>query len=165
VRDPLRDRAECAQAVEAAVADNQQVAGGGGGVNEGVHGRVVDDLDLRRFELGVTSVGVIVGVSAFALTGWRVLDPVVALAVGGNIVFTGISLIRRSGGGLMDRVLPDAERTAIDQALAPFAGEGVGFHAFAHTPLRPPLVCLGARPRSGRMERPRGASPARASGA
>lgn len=76
-----------------------------------------------------TSAGVIVGVSAAALTGWRVLDPVVALAVAGNIVFTGIPLIRRSGGGLMDRVLPDAERTAIDQALAPFAAEGVGFHA------------------------------------
>jgi cation diffusion facilitator family transporter len=76
-----------------------------------------------------TSVGVIVGVSAVALTGWRVLDPVVALAVAGNIVLTGISLIRRSGGGLMDRVLPDAERAAIDQALAPFAAEGVGFHA------------------------------------
>ena len=76
-----------------------------------------------------TSVGVIVGVSAVALTGWRVLDPVVALAVAGNIVLTGISLIRRSGGGLMDRVLPDAERAAIDQALAPFAAEGVRFHA------------------------------------
>lgn len=76
-----------------------------------------------------TSVGVIVGVSAVALTGWRVLDPVVALAVAGNIVLTGISLIRRSGGGLMDRGLPEPERTAIDQALAPFAAEGVGFHA------------------------------------
>jgi len=76
-----------------------------------------------------TSVGVIVGVSAVALTGWRVLDPAVALAVAGNIVLTGISLIRRSGGGLMDRVLPDAERAVIDQALAPFAAEGVRFHA------------------------------------
>jgi cation diffusion facilitator family transporter len=76
-----------------------------------------------------TSVGVIVGVSAVALTGWRVLDPVVALTVAANIVLTGISLIRRSGGGLMDRVLPDAERAAIDQALAPFAADGVAFHA------------------------------------
>ena len=76
-----------------------------------------------------TSVGVIVGVAAAGLTGWLALDPLVALAVAGNIVFTGISLIRRSGGGLMDRVLPDAERAALDQALAPFVAEGIGFHA------------------------------------
>jgi len=76
-----------------------------------------------------TSAGVIAGVAAVALTGWRVLDPVVALAVAANILLTGISLVRRSGGGLMDRVLPDAERAAVDEALAPFAAEGVGFHA------------------------------------
>jgi cation diffusion facilitator family transporter len=76
-----------------------------------------------------TSIGVIIGVAAVLLTGWRILDPMVALAVAANIVFTGISLIRRSGGGLMDRVLPDPERKAIDHALAPFAAEGVSFHA------------------------------------
>jgi cation diffusion facilitator family transporter len=43
-----------------------------------------------------TSMGVIVGVFAVALTGWRVLDPAVALAVAANIVLTGISLIRRT---------------------------------------------------------------------
>jgi len=76
-----------------------------------------------------TSVGVIIGVAAVALTGWRVLDPVIALAVAANIVFTGLALLRRSGGGLMDRALPDAERAAIDRVLAPFATEAVRFHA------------------------------------
>src|SRR5262245_19765354 len=76
-----------------------------------------------------TSVGVIVGVGAVAVTGVRALDPLVALIVAGNIVFTGIALIRRSGGGLMDRALPDTQRAAIDQALAPFAADGVRFHA------------------------------------
>ena len=98
-----------------------------------------------------TSVGVIIGVAAVMLTGWRVLDPVIALAVAANIVFTGVTLMRRSGGGLMDRALPEAERAAIDQALAPFAAEGVGFHGSAHTLLRPPLVRLGTRSRTGRM--------------
>ncbi|HEX6662612.1 MAG TPA: cation diffusion facilitator family transporter [Gaiellaceae bacterium] len=77
----------------------------------------------------VTSVGVIVGVAIVAITGWRVLDPLIALAVAANIVLTGLALIRRSGGGLMDRVLPEAEQAAVRAALAPFAAEGVGFHA------------------------------------
>ncbi len=77
----------------------------------------------------VTSVGVIVGVAIVAITGWRVLDPLIALAVAANIVLTGVTLIRRSGGGLMDRVLPDVEQNAVRAALAPFAAEGIGFHA------------------------------------
>ena len=36
-----------------------------------------------------TSVGVIAGVAAVALTGWDVLDPLIALAVAVNIVVTG----------------------------------------------------------------------------
>jgi divalent metal cation (Fe/Co/Zn/Cd) transporter len=60
--------------------------------------------------------------------GWRLLDPVIALAVAANIVFTGVTLMRRFGGGLMDRALPDAERVAIDEGLAPFVAEDVGFH-------------------------------------
>ena len=76
-----------------------------------------------------TSVGVIVGVAAVALTGWRPLDPLIALAVAANIVFTGTSLLRRSGGGLMDRALADDERDAVDTALAQFRDQGVVFHA------------------------------------
>jgi len=53
----------------------------------------------------------------------------VALAVAANIVLTGTTLIRRSGGGLMDRVFPEAERRAVDDALARLADEGVAFHA------------------------------------
>jgi cation diffusion facilitator family transporter len=41
-----------------------------------------------------TSVGVLVGVGAVAVTGWRQLDPIVALVVAGNIVWSGV---RRAG--------------------------------------------------------------------
>lgn len=43
-----------------------------------------------------TSVGVLVGIAAVFLTGWWWLDPVVALAVGINILWTGYSLLRDS---------------------------------------------------------------------
>src|SRR3954451_734873 len=52
-----------------------------------------------------TSVGVIIGVAAVAITGWERLDGIVALAVASNIVVTGTALVRRSVGGLMDRAL------------------------------------------------------------
>ena len=76
-----------------------------------------------------TSAGVIVGVAAVAITGWERLDGLVALAVAANIVFTGVSLMRRSAGGLMDRALPEADRHAITDALAGFEARGLRFHA------------------------------------
>ena len=76
-----------------------------------------------------TSVGVIVGVALVALTGWERLDPLIALAVAANIVVTGVSLIRRSTGGLMDRALSAPEQAALDAALRPYRRQGVVFHA------------------------------------
>ena len=77
----------------------------------------------------VTSAGVVIGVIAVAVSGWHPLDPIVAIAVALNIVVTGVRLIRRSGGGLMDRALPPEELAAIETALAPYRAEGIGFRA------------------------------------
>lgn len=76
-----------------------------------------------------TSGGVVVGVFAVGVTGWRPLDPLVALAVGANILVAGVSLLRRSVSGLMDRALPLDDLDAIDAVLQPYASEGVIFHA------------------------------------
>jgi cation diffusion facilitator family transporter len=76
-----------------------------------------------------TSVGVIAGVAAVAITGWKRLDSIVALAVAVNIVVTGSGLVRRSVGGLMDRALGDDEQRQIREALASFQPDGVRFHA------------------------------------
>ena len=76
-----------------------------------------------------TSVGVIIGVAAVALTGWERLDPLIALAVAVNIIVTGTGLVRRSVGGLMDRALGEPERREIDKVLARFGRDGVRFHA------------------------------------
>ncbi len=77
-----------------------------------------------------TSAGVVLGVGAVGLTGWDRLDPVVALAVGVNIVVAGWRLVRHSIGGLMDAALPAAERAAIEDVLAEYnRREGILFHA------------------------------------
>ena len=76
-----------------------------------------------------TSVGVIVGVSAVALTGWNWLDPVVALIVAANIVFTGVKIVRRSVLGLMDTALSPENQQAIRAVLDRHTQERVQFHA------------------------------------
>jgi cation diffusion facilitator family transporter len=55
----------------------------------------------------VTSVGVLIGVTVVALTGWTWLDPLVAMAVGLSIVRTGYRLVREAFLGLMDRADPE----------------------------------------------------------
>ncbi len=75
-----------------------------------------------------TSVGVIVGVAAVALTGWQRLDPIVALAVAANIVWTGISIVRRSTAGLMDSSLSAGDLTAVQRVLQTYQEDGLQFH-------------------------------------
>ena len=69
-----------------------------------------------------TTVGVIAGIVLLAVTGWHWVDPLIALLVGINILWTGGQLIRRSVVGLLDVALPaeevDTIRGAIDAVLA-----------------------------------------------
>jgi cation diffusion facilitator family transporter len=76
-----------------------------------------------------TSVGVIVGVGAVALTGWNWFDPVVALMVAANIVITGFKIVRRSVLGLMDTALTETDQSAIRKVLDRYTEERVQFHA------------------------------------
>lgn len=50
----------------------------------------------------LTSAGVLVGLGLAVVTGWAILDPVLAAVVALNILWSGWSLIRESVGGLMD---------------------------------------------------------------
>lgn len=76
-----------------------------------------------------TSLGVVAGVAAVALTGLDRLDPIIALLVAANIVRVGVSLVRSSLGGLMDRALEPDELTAVQRVLDDYAGDDVQFHA------------------------------------
>ena len=76
-----------------------------------------------------TSVGVIAGVGLVALTGWSPLDPIVAIVVAINIIWTGVRIIQSSALGLMDTALPKPERDAVKRALDRHSASGVQFHA------------------------------------
>ena len=76
-----------------------------------------------------TSVAVVAGVGMVAWTGWQRLDPIVALAVAANIIWTGVGIVRRSVGGLMDTALPVEDRVAVWQVLKGHEQAGIKFHA------------------------------------
>jgi cation diffusion facilitator family transporter len=76
-----------------------------------------------------TSAGVIGGVAVVALTGWNILDPLLALAVAAHVLWTGVRLLRDSSAGLMDAAWPDGEQAVLRELLNEFRGEGVDFHA------------------------------------
>ena len=76
-----------------------------------------------------TSVGVVAAVAAVALTGWAWLDPVAALLVATNIVWSGVQLVRRSMLGLLDTAIPAGEREQIGAILSLYEREGIAFHA------------------------------------
>jgi cation diffusion facilitator family transporter len=76
-----------------------------------------------------TSVAVVVGVGAVALTNWQRLDPIVALVVAANIVWTGFTILRRSVAGLMDQAISRKDYARVDEVLAVFRRQGIQFHA------------------------------------
>lgn len=77
-----------------------------------------------------TSVGVILGVGLVWLTGWERLDPIVAFAVGVNIIVTGVGLVSESVSGLLDKSLGEEDHEVITGILRRRAdGEDpVAFH-------------------------------------
>lgn len=75
-----------------------------------------------------TTAGVIAAVAVVHFTGWLILDPVIAIAVALQILWTGWSLIRRSFDGLMDRAIPAEERTRIEAILGQVKARGGDYH-------------------------------------
>jgi len=76
-----------------------------------------------------TSVGVIIGVAIAGFTGWEILDPLIAIIVAVNVIWTSIRLISRSVGGLMDAALPESDQMAIQAVMKKYREKGVNFHA------------------------------------
>ncbi len=76
-----------------------------------------------------TSAGVLVAIGAVALTGWQPLDPIIALVVAANIVWTGIHIIRSSALGLMDSAISTDEIKKITEVLEANFQKPVEYHA------------------------------------
>ena len=76
-----------------------------------------------------TSLGVLIGLALVQWTGAVWLDPVVAIGIAGAIVVTGMRIVARSWGVLVDEALPEPEQRAIQEAIEAFGDRGiVGYH-------------------------------------
>jgi cation diffusion facilitator family transporter len=76
-----------------------------------------------------TSGGVLVAVGAVAVTGWQILDPLIAILVAVNIVWTGFGIIKSSVSGLMDTSLSKNDLDVIQSILDRHQGAKAKFHA------------------------------------
>lgn len=94
------------------------------------HGSIVLEADGRHLMTDVwTSVAVVVGIGLVWLTGIERLDPLIALLVAANIVWTGFDLVRRSFNGLMDHALPAEEQAKVRSAIEGLLEPGMHYHA------------------------------------
>ncbi len=95
------------------------------------HHSIILEADGRHLLTDVwTSVGVVLGVIVVGLTGWFALDPIIALLVALNILWTGFQLIRRSALGLMDTAVSSETQEKIEEILNGYIKEKqIDYHA------------------------------------
>jgi cation diffusion facilitator family transporter len=82
-----------------------------------------------------TSLGVIAGLGLTLGTGWLPWDPIAALVVAGNIMFSGVGLMRESFRGLMDEADPEIDRQLIAVLEAQTKQYGIQYHDVRHRSL------------------------------
>jgi cation diffusion facilitator family transporter len=93
------------------------------------HNSIVLEADGKHLMADVwTSVGVLVGLGLVLLTRLEWLDPILAIFVGLNIVWTGSELVYRSFNGLMDHALPLEEQEQIREVIRAHLPAGAAFH-------------------------------------
>ncbi len=79
-----------------------------------------------------TSLGVIVGLGLILMTGWLPFDPLCAILVATNILWTGSKLMRQSIGGLMDEVDIKVDTKIREILQRESARYGIAFHGLRH---------------------------------
>lgn len=94
------------------------------------HDSVALQADGRHLMTDVwTSAGVVIGLLLVSLTGVERLDPVIALLIAVNILWTGIGLVREAVNGLMDRALSPQIEQAVRRAIEGELESGATYHA------------------------------------
>jgi len=76
-----------------------------------------------------TSAGVIVAILIVKITGINILDPIIAILVAINIIYTGYQLISRSANGLMDVSISEDALKRISAYLDSFKEENIEYHS------------------------------------
>src|SRR5690554_853886 len=76
-----------------------------------------------------TSAGVIAGIVVVRFTGWYIVDPIIALFVAVNIMYTGYKLLKRSARGLMDGTIPEDDLNKVITYLDSLKSHHIEYHS------------------------------------
>ena len=76
----------------------------------------------------VSSMGVLVGIGLALATGWMILDPILAMLVGINILWSGWKVVTASVSGLMDEAVSDRALSEIRQIISDRAEGAIEAH-------------------------------------
>ena len=79
-----------------------------------------------------TSFGVVAGLGLTLVTRWRPFDPIVAIVVAVNILWSGTKLVRQSVGGLMDEGDPEVGRKLRSIFSEATRANGLRYHELRH---------------------------------
>jgi len=91
---------------------------------------IILEADGKHLRTDVlTSGGVLLGIALVKLSGWLVLDGIVAIGVAINIIWTGYQLLRRSASGLLDTAVSKDETDKISQVLDKYKQQNIVFHS------------------------------------
>ncbi len=94
------------------------------------HDSITIEADAKHLLTDVwTSAGVLGGLLIVLFKPeWHPLDPLIAMVVGVQIIFTGIELLRRTVEGLMDTALSPVEIEATARTIRSQLPAGTGYH-------------------------------------
>ncbi|HUH77994.1 MAG TPA: cation diffusion facilitator family transporter [Devosia sp.] len=76
----------------------------------------------------VSTIGVLVGLGLVFVTGWAILDPILAMLVALNILWSGWTVMRESVGGLMDVAVPKDTQGVIREVISSSADGAIEAH-------------------------------------
>ncbi|VBB43378.1 conserved membrane hypothetical protein [uncultured Paludibacter sp.] len=79
-----------------------------------------------------TSIGVIIAILLVSFFGNKfiILDPIIAILVALNIIWTGFQLLRRSANGLLDSAIPENEQQKVTDYLDTLKTKQIEYHSF-----------------------------------
>ncbi len=76
----------------------------------------------------VSTIGVLVGLGLVFVTGWAILDSILAMLVALNILWSGWTVMRESVGGLMDVAVPKDTQGVIREVISSSADGAIEAH-------------------------------------
>lgn len=98
--------------------------------NAKTHHSLLLEADGKHLMTDVwTSAGVIIAVLLVNLTGLLILDPIIAVLVALNIIWTGFSLLKRSANGLMDASISEEELKMVTNYLDGVINDEFEYHS------------------------------------